>query len=160
MKTYSRPKFVREESWRYKRVKSPWRSPRGKTSRVRRSKKGWPAVVKIGYSRPKSIRGLHPSGLREIIVYRPANMEILDPKIHAARIAHTVGENKRLIILDEAERRGIRVLNPGPKKEEPPIIEQPTEETTTESKETTPSAETESKAEPTITGKETGKRTK
>lgn len=159
-KTYTRPTFVREESWRYKRVKSPWRSPRGKTSRVRRSKKGWPPVVKIGYSRPRAIRGLHPSGLRDIIVYRPANLELLDPKIHAARIAHTVGENKRLLILDEAEKRGIRVLNPGPKKEEPPIMEQPTEETLTESKETTSPTETASTPEPTTADQETRKRTK
>lgn len=148
MKTYTRPKFVREESWRYKRVKSPWRSPRGKTSRVRRSKEGWPPVVKIGYSRPTAIRGLHPSGLREIIVYRPADLEKLNPKINAARIGHTVGENKRRLILDEAERKNVRVLNPGPKKE-PAIAEPSIEET--EKKETeekpTPKSKMQSEAE-------------
>lgn len=117
MKTYARPKFVREESWRYKRVKPSWRSARGKTSRVRRSKEGWPPVVKIGYARPASIRGLHPSGMREVMVRRPQDLEQIDPKIYVARIAHTVGENKRLLILDEAERRGIHLLNPGKKKE-------------------------------------------
>ncbi|MGD0424629.1 MAG: 50S ribosomal protein L32e [Candidatus Bathyarchaeia archaeon] len=117
MKTYARPKFVREESWRYKRVKPSWRSARGKSSRVRRSKEGWPPVVKIGYARPASIRGLHPSGMREVMVRRPQDLEQIDPKIYVARIAHTVGENKRLLILDEAQRRGIHVLNPGPKKE-------------------------------------------
>lgn len=121
MKTYARPKFVREESWRYKRVKPSWRSPRGKTSRVRRSKEGWPPVVKIGYARPTSIRGLHPSGMREVIVHRPQELEQIDPKVQVARIAHTVGENKRLLILDEAERRGIHVLNLGPKKKEPAV---------------------------------------
>ncbi len=90
---------------------------RGKSSRVRRSKEGWPPLVKVGYSRPASIRGLHPSGMREVMVRRPQDLEPIDPKIYVARIAHTVGENKRLLILDEAERRGIHVLNPGPKKE-------------------------------------------
>ena len=130
MKTYKRPKFVREESWRYKRVKDSWRSPRGKTSRVRRGKKGWPLVVKIGYARPPSLRGLHPSGMKEIIIHRPQDLEGMDPKIYVARIAHNVGENKRLLILDEAERRGIRILNPGPKKE--PIIKPQSEEERTE----------------------------
>lgn len=126
--SYRRPRFVREESWRYKRVKQPWRAPHGKTSRVRRSKKGWPAVVKIGYSRPRATRGLHPSGLREVPVWRPKDLEKLDPKIHAARIAHTVGENKRVQILEEAKKANIRVLNPGLKKAPvtPEIAPEPT----------------------------------
>lgn len=114
--SYRRPRFVREESWRYKRVKEPWRAPHGKTSRVRRSKKGWPAVVKIGYSKPRATRGLHPSGLREVIVWRVKDLQSLDPKVHAGRIAHTVGENKRVQIIEEAKKANIRILNPGLKK--------------------------------------------
>ena len=144
MKTYKRPKFIREESWRYKRVKDSWRSPRGKTSRVRRSKEGWPPVVKIGYARPSSLRGLHPSGMKEILIHRPQDLEGTDPKIYVARIAHNVGENKRLLILDEAERRGIHILNPGPKKE--PIITPQSEEEKTE-KEPEPGLTNETKPE-------------
>jgi hypothetical protein len=55
--------------------------------------------------------------MREVMVRRPQDLEQIDPKIYVARIAHTVGENKRLLILDEAQRRGIHVLNPGQKKE-------------------------------------------
>ena len=109
-------------------MKPSWRSARGKSSRVRRSKEGWPPVVKIGYARPASIRGLHPSGMREVMVRRPQDLEQIDPKIYVARIAHTVGENKRLLILDEAERRGIHVLNPGPKKEAPAAVPPSSEE--------------------------------
>ena len=128
--SYPRPRFVREESWRYKRVKSAWRSPRGKTSRVRRSKNGWPAVVKIGYSRPRATRGLHPSGLREVIIWRPSDLENVDPGKQVARIAHTVGEKKRVLILEEAKKRSIRILNHGLKKApEPEIIPEPAPET-------------------------------
>ena len=127
--SYRRPRFVREESWRYKRVKEPWRAPHGKTSRVRRSKKGWPAVVKIGYSRPRATRGLHPSGLREVMVWRPKDLLGLDPKLQVARIAHTVGENKRVQIIDEAKKANIRVLNPGLKKPAEALPEVPAEPT-------------------------------
>ena len=123
--SYPRPRFVREESWRYKRVKEAWRSPRGKTSRVRRSKKGWPPVVKIGYSRPRTIRGLHPSGLRDVLVWRPDDLKKIDTNTQVARIAHTVGERKRVLILEEAKKRSIRILNPGLKK--PPVVEAPPE---------------------------------
>jgi len=121
-------------------VKESWRSPRGKTSRVRRSKEGWPPVVKIGYSRPKSIRGRHPSGLEEVMVFRPEDLEHMNPKTQVARIAHTVGENKRVQILDQAKKANIRVLNPRVKKEaevtpaavEAPAPTEPTAEATTQ----------------------------
>lgn len=83
---------------------------------MRRSKKGWPAVVKIGYSRPKATRGLHPSGLREVLVWRPSDLEKVDAKVQVARIAHTVGENKRVLIIEEAKKKNIRILNAGVKK--------------------------------------------
>jgi large subunit ribosomal protein L32e len=140
--SYPRPRFVREESWRYKRVKEAWRSPRGKTSRVRRSKKGWPAVVKIGYSRAKAIRGMHPSGLREVLVWRPDDLKSIDPKIQVARIAHTVGENKRVLIVEEAKKANIRILNPGLKKP-PPVEAPPAPEVTPETTEPEPTKEPE-----------------
>ena len=62
------------------------------------------------------------------MVRRPQDLEQIDPKVHVARIAHTVGENKRLLILDEAERRSIHVLNPGPKKETPAAVPSSEEE--------------------------------
>jgi|SRR5208337_743996 len=161
--SYKRPRFVREESWRYKRVKEAWRAPHGKTSRVRRSKEGWPPVVKIGYSRPRATRGMHPSGLKEVMVWRPKDLEGIDSKTQAARIAHTVGENKRVQIVDEAKKANIRILNPGLKKPAeiiPETVTEPTEgavETPTESvtetttgttEEPTPKSETKATEKP------------
>lgn len=121
-RSYPRPHFRREESWRYKRVKEAWRSPRGKTSRVRRSKKGWPPVVKIGYAKPKVVRYLHPSGRREVPVSRPKDLQKIDANTQVARIAHTVGENKRVQILEEAKKLNIHVLNPGVKRPSEPEV--------------------------------------
>jgi len=145
--TYKRPHFVREESWRYKRVKESWRSPLGETSRVRRSKEGWRPVVKIGYARPKDARARHPSGLTEVMVWRPQDLTGLDPKTQAVRIAHTVGENKRVQIIDQAKKATIRVLNPGVKKEPeavPQVAPEPAEPTAEATAEPTvePSVET------------------
>jgi len=162
--SYRRPHFVREESWRYKRVKESWRSPRGKTSRVRRSKDGWPPVVKIGYARPESIRGRHPSGLKEVMVWRPKDLEHVNPKTDAVRIAHTVGENKRVQILDQAKKASIRVLNPGLKKEAVPEVvaepAAPAEPTTAAVTEAAPAAAEEVAPAPETTEKETAKKPK
>jgi large subunit ribosomal protein L32e len=164
--SYPRPRFNREESWRYKRVKTPWRSPKGKTSRVRRSKKGWPAVVKIGYSRPKATRGMHPSGLKDVLIYRPTDLEKIDSSTQVARIAHTVGENKRVLIVEEAKKRSIRILNPGLKKApeaeavpEPEPEAAPTEPAL-EAKEEAAEAEKKVEKKTTTKKRKTGKGTK
>ena len=101
--------------------------------------------MKVGYSRPKAIRGLHPSGLKEILISRPSDLEKVDGKTQVARIAHTVGESKRVLIIDEAKKRDIRILNPGLKKapeaEAAPTAEAPAKEATPETKEETSKAE-------------------
>lgn len=107
------PRFVRQESWRYVRVKENWRKPRGVSSKMRRRKKGWPAVVDVGYGKPRAVRGLHPSGFREVLVYNPRDLEKLNPERDAVRIAHTVGLRKRRLIIQRAAELKLKVLNPG-----------------------------------------------
>lgn len=114
---------------------------------MRRSKKGWPAVVKIGYSRPRTTRGFHPSGLREVLVWRPSDLEKVDSKTQVARIAHTVGESKRVLIVEEAKKRDIRILNPGLKKA-PEVEAAPAPEAEAQPAEATQEAKAEEPAKP------------
>lgn len=106
-----KPDFVRQESWRYDRLDESWRRPRGIDSKMRKSVKGWPPRVKIGYGGPKEARGLHPSGYREVIVHNVEDLSKVDPKTEAIRIAHTVGAKKRAEIINRARELGIHILN-------------------------------------------------
>jgi len=107
-----RPHFVRQESWRYVRVKENWRRPRGIDSKMRLKVKGWPRCPEVGYRGPRAVRGLHPSGFEEVLVHNVEELQKVDPERQAVRIAHTVGGRKRAEIVAEAERLGITVLNP------------------------------------------------
>ncbi|MDV3293405.1 MAG: 50S ribosomal protein L32e [Nitrososphaerales archaeon] len=108
----NRPEFIRQESWRYVRLRPMWRKPKGVDNKVRRQDKGWPALVRVGYRGPVNSRGLHPSGHFEVLVYRPADLEGLVPGRDVARLGGTVGAKKREHILARANELGVRVLNP------------------------------------------------
>ncbi|HID10162.1 MAG TPA: 50S ribosomal protein L32e [Candidatus Latescibacteria bacterium] len=108
-----KPEFRRQESWRLKRLDESWRRPKGLDSKMRIRKKGWPPRVSVGYRSPRVIRGLHPSGLEEVLVHNPREVEGVDPERQAIRIAHTVGAKKRMAILEMAKAMGVTVLNPG-----------------------------------------------
>jgi large subunit ribosomal protein L32e len=108
----NRPKFVRQESWRYVRIHPEWRKPKGVDNKVRRQDKGWPKLVRVGYRGPLASRGIHPSGHREELVHTLSDIDNLVPGRDVARIGGTVGARKRELILKRANELGIRVVNP------------------------------------------------
>jgi large subunit ribosomal protein L32e len=118
-----KPKFRRQESWRYTRVGDSWRKPRGIDSKMRKKVKGWPVSPTTGYRSPKNKRGLHPSGFVETRVYSVEDLGEINPELQAIRIARTVGGRKRVEILALAEERGIHVLNPRASRE-PEVFEE------------------------------------
>jgi len=106
-----KPKFVRAESWKYDRFSISWRRPRGLDNKIRRKIKGWPPGSSTGYKGPKIARGLHPSGYREVMVFNVEDLSKVDLNTQAARIAHTVGKRKRALIIAEAKKLNIKILN-------------------------------------------------
>ncbi len=109
-----RPRFIRMNSWRLKRLEDTWRSPRRSLdNKIRLQRKGFPPLVKVGYRGPAMVRGLHPSGFEEVVVHTVEELEKVDPSRQAVRIASTVGRRKRIEIIKKAEEKGIRVLNAG-----------------------------------------------
>jgi large subunit ribosomal protein L32e len=123
-----KPAFVRPESWRYDKFSVSWRRPRGIDNKVRRTIKGWPPVPCFGYMGPKVARGLHPSGYVEVLVHNVAEVAKLNVETQAARIAHTVGMKKRVLIIAEARKLGITILNAKQVKTPAAAEETPTKE--------------------------------
>jgi large subunit ribosomal protein L32e len=123
-KRHKKPKFLRQESWRYKRVGNKWRKPHGIDSKMRKKIKGWPMCPTTGYRSPKKTRGLHPSGFVEVRVESIEDLGAVDPELQAIRVGRTVGGRKRVEILTLAEERGIYILNPRAIKETEEFIDE------------------------------------
>jgi large subunit ribosomal protein L32e len=105
-------RFKRQEWFRYGRLGSSWRRPKGHHSKMREHKSYRQDVVSIGYRTKRIERGLHPCGLREVLVSNVRELEDIDPRIEVTRIRHSVGKRKRVEIERVAKEKGIRVLNP------------------------------------------------
>ena len=89
----SMPEFKRPESWRYKRLETSWRKPKGVDNHQRKQKsRGRPGIVKVGYGGPKITRGLHPSGYTDNLVF--TNMFSCYLNIHPHLPTHTYPANQ------------------------------------------------------------------
>jgi len=107
-----KPDFVRPESWRYVRLQTNWRKPKGIDHHQRKQKsRGRPGLVKVGYGGPKDARGLHPSGFTDNLVFNLNDLEKLDPKKDGVRFGHGVGTRKRKEIIVKAVERKFKIFN-------------------------------------------------
>jgi len=107
----SRPKFLAFESWRFVKIKLRWRKPRGIDNKMRTNERGWPKVANIGWGGPAAVRGLHPTGKEEVLISNINDLKTINVETQVARIRRTVGRKKRTLILEEAEKLGIKILN-------------------------------------------------
>ncbi len=104
-------KFHRQFSQIKRQMRNSWRRPRGVYSRQRRNVRSHGIRPNPGYGNPRSLRNLHPCGMKEVVVYNVPDVGKLDPKLHCVRIGSSVGVRKRIGIAEAAEKRNIRVLN-------------------------------------------------
>ncbi|MGC8832200.1 MAG: 50S ribosomal protein L32e [Thermoproteota archaeon] len=108
----TKPVFVRQEGWRYVRLEEGWRRPRGKDSKMRLRVKGWPKSVRIGYGTPRSVKGLHPSGLKPILISSKQDLENAgSPEGKILVFSSKLGRRLRETLAKEASSRGFIVAN-------------------------------------------------
>ncbi len=119
-----KPHFKRHDRNKLARLaRSGWRkSVQGHDNKQRNRYAGNEKSPTPGYGTPKAIRGMHASGLFELIVNNAKEISGVDAKRYAIRIAGTVGNKKKIEIVESARKQGFKVLNPkyvlkGKKKE-------------------------------------------
>jgi large subunit ribosomal protein L32e len=106
-----KPEFIMQDAHKKKRLEQKWRKPRGSDSKMRVGKSGYRRAVKVGWGSPKEVKHLNQAGLQPVIVRNINDLERLNPKKQIAVIARTVGNNKRIKIIEKAESKGIKIQN-------------------------------------------------
>ena len=124
--------FKRDGFGKKKQLSGSWRKPRGQHNKQREQKKAKGALPKPGFGSPIAVRGMHPSGFYEVLIYTLDDLESLNPKTHAVRIAANIGGRKRGSIQEKALSAGLKVLNarelPSAKNVQPELAKKAKEE--------------------------------
>ena len=109
MEKKKKPKFNVPNLGFFKSVKARWRKPRGTHNKKRMKFKWAGALPHIGYRNAASLRGMHPSGSREVLV---RNMKDLDGlKGVVVRVASAVGAKKRALMAAKAKSMNLTIVN-------------------------------------------------
>lgn len=106
-----KPSFTSQDSHKRARINKKWRRPKGWQSKIRLNKRGYRKKVSPGYGSPKKIYGLHPAGLKPVLISSMEDIEKLDPKNEGAIIAKTTGQKKRVQLIKKAREKDISILN-------------------------------------------------
>ena len=112
-------KFLRRTSKKLSRLgrkrkkKQVWRRPSGRDNKMREKRKGYPAVVSVGYKKKKSERN-KIEGKKVIMIINLKDLEMVGK--NEAVIIGKIGMRKKIEIAKKAKEKGIRVLNLNAKK--------------------------------------------
>jgi len=101
--------FVRTDSHK-KSLGLGWRKPRGLQNKRRLRKRGYAPVVKSGYQKDNKVKGL-VMGLKPVIVSTVLSLSNIDKKTQGVIVSGRVGSKRRLEILLEIKKLGLKVLN-------------------------------------------------
>lgn len=105
-----KPKFVRQEGYKIPRVGKKWRAPRGHDSKMRRKFGGKRKQPSIGYSSPKEVRHLHPSGLKPVVVFTVNDLKNVKSN-EGVIVSKHLGIKKKLNLLKKIQELKLNLLN-------------------------------------------------
>jgi large subunit ribosomal protein L32e len=111
VRTQKGARFKRDGFGKKSQLSDSWRKPRGQHNKQREQKKAKGNLPKPGFGSPIAVRGMHPSGFYEVLVFSADDLDGLNAKTHAVRISANVGNRKRSGIQEKALSAGLKVLN-------------------------------------------------
>jgi large subunit ribosomal protein L32e len=106
-----KPVFLKQDTHKKPGIGKKWSRPRGIDSKMRLRLRGYRILVTKGWKSPSEVRGLHPTGLVQKLVYNEKDLRAADPKKDGVIIAAVVGMKKKVTLIRIAGEMGLAVLN-------------------------------------------------
>lgn len=107
-------KFLRRNTDRHSKLgrkrkkKQIWRKPKGRHNKMRDKKRGYPAIVSVGYRKSKKVYG-KLDGMNPVIIRNINDFEKI--KKGEIGIVGSVGMKKKMDIVKRAKEKGIALHN-------------------------------------------------
>ncbi len=106
-----KPEFLRDGYNNLPRLKDKkWRKPKGIHSKLRHGFAGHRSRVEPGFGTPAQLRGFGKTGLRQVLVQNPSELEKINNKQEGIIIA-SVGTKNKVEIIKKANEKNITILN-------------------------------------------------
>ncbi|MFH1181855.1 MAG: eL32 family ribosomal protein [Candidatus Woesearchaeota archaeon] len=106
-----KPSFLMIDWHKRKEVnKDRWRKPRGNQSKIRLNRRGKPKSVRTGYGSPAAVKYLDHNGLKPVVVSNVNELAGLT-KENTVVISGSVGNRKKIAIINAASEKGLKVSN-------------------------------------------------
>jgi large subunit ribosomal protein L32e len=105
------PHYKRDGWYKKSGLGDKWRAPKGRHNKQRHGFAGHSSKVKPGFGTNNLVKHLDKSGLLPVLVNSIDNISILDKNIHGVIVGKHMGDRKRVLILEELKKKGIKVLN-------------------------------------------------
>nr|MBI4156849.1 50S ribosomal protein L32e [Candidatus Woesearchaeota archaeon] len=105
-----KPKYLRQDAHRVKKLDKKWRRPRGMHSKMRKRLKSYRRNPEIGYGSPKEVKYLNKEGLMPVLIKSKKDIESANEN-NILIISRTIGLKKKLEILRQVKGRGLKVEN-------------------------------------------------
>lgn len=107
-------KFLRRTSNRYSKLglrrknKQKWRRPSGRDNKMREKRRGYPAVVSVGYKKDKNLRGTLEEK-KPIMIMNVKDLEKL--RKNEIAVIRNIGKKKKMEIAKVAKEKKIEIYN-------------------------------------------------
>jgi len=105
-----KPTFLRQCAHKRGRLANKWRRPKGLHSKMRKKLKGYRKSPSPGYGSPNEVKGVHPSGLKQILVNSIKDLEKIESD-SGIILSSKIGLRKKIELVKEAIEKKIKILN-------------------------------------------------